>query len=114
MSPTTNSPESPPDGATVLPVQLGANGHSDRRQSAPSLAERLDGSLLSEDEEYEDEEYDDDARFLDVCIDGDVDDLVALLEEMAKAGEVLTPEILNYADPSGRVRQKVVIRNLYI
>ena len=39
-------------------------------------------------------------------MDGDVDDLVALLEEMAAAGETLTPDMLNYADASGRVRRK--------
>lgn len=55
-----------------------------------------------EDEEDEDLE---DIRFLDVCIDGDVDDLVQLLEEMAKDGEMLTPEMLNCPDQSGRVRK---------
>ena len=43
-------------------------------------------------------------------MDGDVDDLVALLEEMAAAGETLTPDMLNYADASGRVRRKKRIR----
>ncbi len=45
-----------------------------------------------------------DTRFLDVCVDGDVEDLVQLLEEMARAGETLSPDILNCVDPSGRVR----------
>lgn len=51
-----------------------------------------------------DEDDEDDARFLDVCIDGDVEDLVQLLEEMARAGETLGPDILNCLDPTGRVR----------
>ena len=50
--------------------------------------------------EYEDDEN---ARLLDVCIDGDVEDLVALLEEMAANGETLNEEMLNYPDQSGRV-----------
>ena len=50
----------------------------------------------------EDEE-EEDSRFLEVCVDGDVEDLVQLLEEMARVGETLTPEILNFADNSGRV-----------
>ena len=44
-----------------------------------------------------------DTRFLEVCIDGDVEDVVQLLEEMARAGETLGPEILNCVDSSGRV-----------
>ena len=44
-----------------------------------------------------------DARFLHLCIDGDVEDLVCLLEDMARVGEVLTPEIINLTDSSGKV-----------
>lgn len=51
----------------------------------------------------DDEEIDEEARFLVVCIDGDVEDLVLLLEDMARAGETLTKEMLNYPDNSGRV-----------
>jgi len=58
------------------------------------------------EDEDEEEEEDEDARFLEVCADGDVEDLVALLEEMARADETLTPNMLNYADPSGRVGTK--------
>ncbi len=56
-----------------------------------------------EDEEEDEEDEEEDSRFLGVCMDGDVEDLVALLEEMARAGETLTPQMLNYADSSGRV-----------
>ena len=54
-----------------------------------------------DDDEYVDE--DEDARFLDVCIVGDVDDLVRLMEEMAANGETLTKEMLNCPDNTGRV-----------
>ncbi len=47
-------------------------------------------------------------------MDGDVDDLVGLLEEMAAGGETLTPEMLNYADPSGRVRSLLRDRLHYV
>eukprot|EP00094_Tigriopus_californicus_P011980 TCALIF_11574-PA protein Name:"Protein of unknown function" AED:0.23 eAED:0.23 QI:0/0.33/0/0.75/1/1/4/0/317 len=50
----------------------------------------------------DDEEIEEEARFLVVCIDGDVEDLVLLLEDMARAGETLTKEMLNYPDNSGR------------
>ena len=50
-------------------------------------------------DEYEEE----DTRFLDVCVDGDIEDLVQLLEEMAQAGETLSVEMLNCADSTGRV-----------
>lgn len=43
-----------------------------------------------------------DTRFLEVCIDGDVEDLVALFEEIARNGETLGLEDLNCADKSGR------------
>lgn len=56
-----------------------------------------------EDDEDEDEELDDDARLLEVCLEGDVEDLVGLLEEMANRGETLSEEMLNYPDQSGRV-----------
>ena len=57
------------------------------------------------DEEEEEEELDAciDARFLHLCIDGDVEDLVCLLEDMARVGEMLTPEIINLTDSSGKV-----------
>ena len=55
------------------------------------------------DDEASEDEDDEDARFLDVCIDGDVEDLDQLLEEMARAGETLGPEILNCLDHTGRV-----------
>ncbi len=51
------------------------------------------------------EESDDDCRFLEVCMDGDVEDLVGLLEELARGGEALTAAMLNMPDQSGRVRQ---------
>ena len=44
-----------------------------------------------------------DTRFLEVCIDGDVEDLVQLFEEIARRGETLGYEDLNCADNSGRV-----------
>ena len=56
-----------------------------------------------EEDDEDDEELDDDARLLEVCMDGDLEDLVALLEEMARQGETLTESILNYPDQSGRV-----------
>jgi hypothetical protein len=39
-------------------------------------------------------------------MDGDVDDLMGLMEEMARSGETLTAEMLNYPDQSGRVGTK--------
>ena len=51
---------------------------------------------------------DTDTRFLEVCSDGDVEDLVQLFEELANAGETLGPEDLNCVDPSGRVSQKMM------
>ena len=59
-----------------------------------------------EDETDNDEEYEVDTRFLAVCMDGDVDDLVHLLELMAQAGETLGMDMLNYADHTGRVSTK--------
>ena len=44
-----------------------------------------------------------------VCIDGDVEDLVALFEEIARNGETLGHEDLNCADNSGRVSFKKTI-----
>ena len=69
----------------------------------------------SEDEKYSGEEYEgdsteyeeEDTRFLDVCMDGDIDDLVQLLEEMAQAGETLSIEMLNCPDGTGRVSNYV-------
>ena len=55
-----------------------------------------------------------DTRFLEVCIDGDVEDLVQLLEEMARAGETLRPDILNCIDTSGRVSFCFVLLIQYI
>ena len=46
---------------------------------------------------------DEDTRFLEVCIDGDVEELVQLFEEIARAGETLEPNDLNCVDHSGRV-----------
>ena len=59
-----------------------------------------------EDDNVDTDEYDDDedTRFLDVCMDGDIEDLVQLLEEMAQAGETLSTEMLNCADSTDRVR----------
>lgn len=56
-----------------------------------------------EDEEEEFEELD--TRFLEVCIDGDVEDLVQLFEEISRSGEILSSDDLNCADNSGRVSQ---------
>ena len=71
--------------------------------ASPSVSESAVGYDDDEDSlEYEDDEN---ARLLDVCIDGDADDLVALLEEMAADGEALSEEMLNYPDQSGRVSQ---------
>ena len=42
-------------------------------------------------------------RFLEVCLDGDVEDLVQLFEEMARIGAAITPDLLNNPDGSGRV-----------
>ena len=69
----------------------------------------------SEDEKYSGEEYEgdsteyeeEDTRFLDVCMDGDIDDLVQLLEEMAQGGETLSIEMLNCPDSTGRVSDYV-------
>ena len=58
-----------------------------------------------EDNNIDTDEYDEDedTRFLDVCMDGDIEDLVQLLEEMAQAGETLSTEMLNCADSTDRV-----------
>ena len=58
-----------------------------------------------EDDNIDTDEYDEDedTRFLDVCMDGDIEDLVQLLEEMAQAGETLSAEMLNCADSTDRV-----------
>ena len=54
--------------------------------------------------ESEGEEFDElDTRFLEVCIDGDVEELIQLFEEIARAGETLEPNDLNCVDNSGRV-----------
>ena len=71
-----------------------------------------DGLVAAGDDDVEEEDVDDDARFLEVCSDGDVDDLVALLEDMAEAGETLTANMLNYPDASGRVSEKITIEYL--
>jgi hypothetical protein len=42
---------------------------------------------------------------MDVCLDGDVEDLVQLFEEMARIGQPIKPEMLNLPDASGRVRK---------
>ena len=63
-----------------------------------------DNTVCDEKHAYVDENSEFlDTRFLEVCIDGDVEDLVQLLEEMARAGETLRPDILNCIDTSGRV-----------
>ena len=59
-------------------------------------------------DDFEDD-LDEDARLLEVCMDGDLEDLVALLEDMAAQGETLTSHILNYTDQSGRVRQNQLL-----
>ena len=54
--------------------------------------------------ESEGEEFDElDTRFLEVCIDGDVEELIQLFEEIARAGDTLEPNDLNCVDNSGRV-----------
>ena len=60
-----------------------------------------------DDNNIDTDEYDEDedTRFLDVCMDGDIEDLVQLLEEMAQAGETLSTEMLNCADSTDRVRK---------
>ena len=60
-------------------------------------------------DEYDEEE---DPRFLDVCMDGDIEDLVQLLEEMAQAGETLSTEMLNCADSTDRVRKYLIKTNV--
>ena len=52
-----------------------------------------------------------DNRFLEVCQDGDVEDLVQLFEEMARIGEPISQEMLNTPDGSGRVRTSFIIKN---
>jgi len=52
-----------------------------------------------------------DTRFLEVCIDGDVEDLVALFEEIARNGETLGHEDLNCADNSGRTAVSYLCSN---
>ena len=59
-------------------------------------------------DEYEEEE--EDTRFLDVCMDGDVEDMVQLLEEMAAAGETLGSDMLNCADCTGRVSYQQYVK----
>ena len=53
-----------------------------------------------------DEDEEEDTRFLEVCMEGDIEDLVQLLEEMAQAGETLGVDMLNCADSTGRVSLK--------
>ena len=54
--------------------------------------------------ESEAEDFDElDTRFLEVCIDGDVEELIQLFEEIARAAETLEPNDLNCVDNSGRV-----------
>ena len=69
-----------------------------------SLQVTMNGGNLAEEE---DDLVEDvlDSRFLEVCIDGDVEDLVVLLEDMAKHGEMLTPDLINLPDASGRVSE---------
>ena len=45
-----------------------------------------------------------DPRFLEVCMDGDVEDLVQLFEEITRSNEILSTDDLNCVDGSGRVR----------
>ena len=60
------------------------------------------------DDNGDSDEYDEeDTRFLDVSMDGDIEDLVQLLEEMAQAGETLSVDMLNCADSTGRVRSYI-------
>ena len=76
-----------------------------RRLSGAEEIELDDNTASDEKHAYVDENSEllEDTRFLEVCIDGDVEDLVQLLEEMARAGETLRPDILNCIDTSGRV-----------
>ena len=83
--------------------------------TSPVYIECTDDENSEEDEKYSEEEYEgdsteyeeEDTRFLDVCMDGDIDDLVQLLEEMAQAGETLSIEMLNCPDGTGRVSNYV-------
>ena len=70
---------------------------SDNENSCEEKYSCIDDNV--DTDEYEEE----DSRFLDVCMDGDIEDLVQLLEEMAQAGETLSVEMLNCADSTGRV-----------
>ena len=74
---------------------------SDNENSCEENNSCIDDNVDSD--EYEEE----DTRFLDVCMDGDIEDLVQLLEEMAQAGETLSVEMLNCADSTGRVSKKM-------
>ena len=85
--------------------------HFQETSTSPVDIECTDDENSEEDEKYSEEEYEgdsteyeeEDTRFLDVCMDGDIDDLVQLLEEMAQAGETLSIEMLNCPDGTGRV-----------
>jgi hypothetical protein len=54
-----------------------------------------------------------DNRFLEVCQDGDVEDLVQLFEEMARIGEPISQEMLNTPDGSGRVRKHSLLKTVF-
>ena len=92
----------------ILPTTTRNDPYCACVQLAPiSVSESAAAAVSYEDDDEDSLEYEDDenARLLDVCIDGDVEDLVALLEEMAADGEALSEEMLNYPDQSGRVSQ---------
>ena len=94
-------------------VMTDPNFPAELSQAPSGFKEQTDGlekfpsSFLEGSEDYdegEEEEYEEeDSRFLDVCIDGDVEDLVGLMEDMARAGETLGPDMLNCIDATGRV-----------
>ena len=83
------------DVGTHIPQTDNENSYEEKYSS---LDETVDT------DEYEEE----DTRFLDVCMDGDIEDLVQLLEEMAQAGETLGADMLNCADTTGRVSKKTL------
>lgn len=69
-----------------------------------TFAEEEDDEDEGDDQDDDDSVYEEvDSRFLEVCIDGDVEDLVGLMEDMARAGETLGPDMLNCVDSTGRV-----------
>ena len=81
-------------------------GNVRKRTLCPEHIPQTDNEekYLCSDETVDTDEYEEeDTRFLDVCMEGDIEDLVQLLEEMAQAGETLGVDMLNCADSTGRV-----------